>query len=196
MPDSPAKQTSSSRKIATGEAQVARYTSSACWRTPKRNPPRNRGFPVTPFFKPTLGETSHGCHKNWKTSSTNGHGHLLTYCFFLTASLRLIPFYRIVELVIIDLLVSRFRVWCIVALAAASFLWPWHMLTSSCSRSPRTTAYTFFFFSTFLSTKMTALLAVFSTVIVSNGRASVIQHIMSFIWASVINHDITKVMGQ
>jgi hypothetical protein len=42
--------------IATGEAQVARYTSSAaCPRTPEKNPTTNRGFSITPFFKTDTG---------------------------------------------------------------------------------------------------------------------------------------------
>jgi hypothetical protein len=56
---------------------------------------------------------------------------ILSPTFFLTATLQLILFYRIVELVILNLVVSRCCVWCIVALAVASFCWPWHLLTSS-----------------------------------------------------------------
>jgi hypothetical protein len=63
----------------------------------------------------------------FKSSETNAHGHRFTYCFFVTASFRLIPFYRIVWLVVIDLVVSRFRLWFIVALAPALFRWPWHL---------------------------------------------------------------------
>jgi hypothetical protein len=65
--------------------------------------------------------------KKFKSSETNAHGYRFTYCFFVTASFRLIPFYRIVWLVVLDLLVSRFCLWFIVDLAPALFRWPWHL---------------------------------------------------------------------
>jgi hypothetical protein len=66
----------------------------------------------------------HGRQKKIKASETKAHGHRFTYCFFVTASFGLIPFYRIQWLVVIDLVVSRFRLWFIVALPPALFRWP------------------------------------------------------------------------
>jgi hypothetical protein len=101
--------------------------------------------------------------KKFKSSETNAHGHRFTYCFFVTASFRLIPFYRIVWLVVLDLVVSRFRLWFIVALAPALFRWPWHLfhpihlllVTYVLYRG----LHVFFFLLSFISTKVTTLLA-------------------------------------
>jgi hypothetical protein len=100
--------------------------------------------------------------KKFKSSETNAHGHRFTYCFFVTASFRLIPFYRIVWLVVLDLVVSRFRLWFIVALAPSLFRWPWHLfhpihlllVTYVLYRG-----FPLFFLLSFISTKMTTLLA-------------------------------------
>jgi hypothetical protein len=51
------------------------------------------------------------------------------------------------------------------------------LFTSCCSRSLRTTAYAFFSFPTLLSKKMMALFAVFPPSIISDGGASVTEHI-------------------
>jgi hypothetical protein len=110
--------------IATGEAQFARYTSCACPRTPKT---KNMGF-NTPFFK----KQASAWIISWTTKKNKiianerpwTSFHLL---FFVTASFRLIPFYRIVWLVVLDLVLSRFLLWFIVDLAPALFRWPWHL---------------------------------------------------------------------
>jgi hypothetical protein len=72
--------------IATGEAQVTRYTSCACPRSLKTK----SGGINTPFLiNRQVRGSSHGRpKKNFKSSETNAHGHRFTYCFFVTDSLQ------------------------------------------------------------------------------------------------------------
>jgi hypothetical protein len=86
---------------------------------------KKRGF-NTPFFDKQASTwiMSRTTKKNIKALETKAHGNRFTYCFFVRASFRLIPFYRIQWLVVIHLVVNRFRLWFIVSLAPALFCWP------------------------------------------------------------------------
>jgi hypothetical protein len=91
---------------------------------------------------------------------------------------QLFLFYKNVDLVLPDLIVSRYRLRFIVARAVTSFRSPWRMLTSSSPPAAHVALVplvTRFFFFTFSSTKMTALFAVFPPMIISGGPASVNQ---------------------
>jgi hypothetical protein len=93
--------------------------------TPRKE---KKGLQYT-FFKQTGKCVDHFTHANKKNLFVENERpwtsfHLL---FFFTASFRLIFFYRILWLVVVDLVVSRIRLWFIVAFAPAFFVWPWHL---------------------------------------------------------------------
>jgi hypothetical protein len=105
--------------IATGEAQVTRYTSCACPRSPKTK----SGVFNTPFFNKQASA--------WIISQTTKkyiNHRKGTPMYIVSPTVFLLQLhYRIVWFVVLDLVVSRFRLWCIVALAPALFRWPWYL---------------------------------------------------------------------
>jgi hypothetical protein len=105
--------------FAIGKAQVVRYTSCACPRSPKT---KSWGF-NTPFFNKQASA--------WiisRTTKKNSNHRKRTPMDIVSPTVFLLQLrYRIVWFVVLDLVISRFRLWFIVALAPALFRRPWHL---------------------------------------------------------------------
>jgi hypothetical protein len=149
-------------------------------RAPPQNPTRNRGFSVKPFFKNRHWvESSHGWHYKLKNIVNERPWPSFDLLFFWTASLRLIHFYRIVWLVLLDLVVSRFSFLvycrfscCLVSLTMAPVSSP-SPPPDHVALVPRCTR---FFCQPLHQQTWWSFWPVFTTAIISDGGASVVQY--------------------